>query len=121
MKKQFCLILLALVVGLNYVDADGEGNKVPLVCKPIKTDGEIPPLPKSPIQIPLVYLDGNVLTFDEALEGTTVQLLDEDENVIFSDSIDVNQTSLVLPSTLSGTYELQIVYGSIIFYCYIEL
>ena len=121
MKKQFCLILLALAIGLNYAKADGEGSNVPLECKPIKTGDELPPLPKSPIQIPMVYLDGNVLSFDAALEGCTVQLLDEDEIVVFSDFIEENQTSLVLPSTLSGTYELQIVCGNIIFYAIIEL
>ena len=77
--------------------------------------------PKSPILIPEVYLNANVLTFDEALEGTTVQLIDEDEFVVFSDFIEENQTSIVFPATLSGTYELQIVCGAITFYCYIEL
>ena len=121
MKKKFCLILLALVVGLNYVEADGEGNSVPLVCKPIKTDGELPPLPKSPIQIPVVYLDGNVLTFDEALKGATIQLLDEEDAVVFSHFIEENEDSLTFPSTLTGTYELQIIRGALTFYCYIEL
>ncbi len=121
MKKQFCLILLALTIGLNYAKADGEGSNVPLECKPIKTSDELPPLPKSPIQIPVVYLDGNVLTFDAALEGCTVQLLDEEETVVSSDFIEENQTSLVLPSTLSGTYELQIICGDVIFYAFIVL
>ena len=77
--------------------------------------------PKSPILIPEVYLNGNVLTFDEALEGTTVQLLDEDDTIVFSDFIEENQTSIVFPATLTGTYELKIVMGSITFYCEIEL
>ena len=74
------------------------------------------PRPKSPILVPEVYLNGNVLTFDEALEGTTVQLLDEDDTIVFSDFIEENQTSVVFPTTLTGTYELQIVMGSITFY-----
>ena len=62
-----------------------------------------------------------MLTFDESLEGCTVRLLDEDETVVFSDFIEENQTSIVFPTALSGTYELQIICGSITFYCYIEL
>ena len=77
--------------------------------------------PKSPVLVPEVYLNGNVLTFDEALEGTTVQLLDEDDIVVFSDFIEENQTSIVFPTTLSGYYKLQIVFDDITFYCYIEL
>ena len=49
------------------------------------------------------------------------QLVDEDEAVVFSDSIAENQTSLVLPASLTGTFELQIVTDQYIFYCEIEL
>lgn len=78
-------------------------------------------LPKSPILIPEVYLNGYVLSFDEALEGTTVQLLDEDDNVVFSDFIEENQTSIVFPTTLFGSYKLLIVCSDITFYCEIQL
>ena len=98
---------------------------LPLIVKPgVPGDDNIPGgnvKPKSPILVPVVYLDGNVLSFDESLEGCTVQLLDENENIVFSHSIEENQTSVTFPGTLSGTYELQIVRGSITFYCYIEL
>ncbi len=77
--------------------------------------------PKSPILIPEVYLNGNVLTFDEALEGTTVQLLDEDDTIVFSDFIEENQTSIVFPTTLFGSYKLLILCSNITFYCEIEL
>lgn len=79
------------------------------------------PLPKSPVQIPEVYLDGHTLSFDAAIEGCEVRLLDANENVIFTDFIEENQTLLILPSTLTGTFELQIIRGNIIFYCEIEL
>ncbi|MBQ8051871.1 MAG: hypothetical protein IJ197_09930 [Bacteroidaceae bacterium] len=118
------LIYLSVFIGLlsspttSYADG---GEPVPLTVKPTNTGSEQTPLAKSPILVPEVYLDGNVLTFDEALEGCTVRLLDEDETVVFSDFIEENQTSIVFPATLSGTYELQIICGSITFYCYIEL
>ena len=77
--------------------------------------------PKSPILVPEVYLNGNVLTFDEALEGTTVQLLDEDDTIVFSDFIEENQTSIVFPTTLFGSYKLFIICSNITFYCEIGL
>ena len=121
MKKKL-LYFVMFVFTMTTMSADPEnGSNVPLVYRPIKT-GDIQTQPlKSPIEIPTVYLDGNVLTFDAALEGCTVRLLDEDETVVFSDFIEENQTSLVLPSALSGTYELQIVCGDIMFYAFIEL
>ena len=79
------------------------------------------PLPKFPILIPEVYLDGHTLSFDAAIEGCEVRLLDANENVVFTDFIEENQTSLILPSTLTGIFELQIIRGNIIFYCEIEL
>lgn len=97
------------------------GNDSPIPFKVINTGGQHDPFPKSPIQIPEVYLNGDTLTFDNTIEGCEVRLLDANENVIFTDSIEENQTDLTFPSSLSGTYELQIICGSITFYCYIEL
>lgn len=77
--------------------------------------------PKTPILIPEVYLNGNVLTFDEAIEGSTVQLWDEDDTIVFSDFIEENQTSIVFPTTLFGSYKLLIVCSDITFYCEIGL
>ena len=77
---------------------------------------------RNPIEIPQVGQIGHTLYFHDAIiEGYTVQILDEDETVVFSDFIEENQTSLALPSALSGTYELQIVCGDIMFYAFIEL
>ena len=124
MKKLFSIVALMFTMSLAtvYLTAAGtEEQPVPLAVKQTKPTGGHNPLPKSPTEIPEVYLSGNVLTFDAALEGCTVQLLDEDETLVFFDSIEENQTSLVLPSYLSGTYELQIIRGSIMFYAFIEL
>ncbi len=120
-KKIFLLFALAVVLGTQVAVSSLEEELLTFIIKP--TDpGDIHSLPtKAPVQFPVVYLTGNVLSFDSAIEGCTIQLLDESETVVFSDFIGENQTSLVLPSTLSGTYELQIVCGNIIFYAIIEL
>ena len=121
MKKCLCLIACLLTVTFMFAQTGGGENNTPIPFKVINTGGQHDPLPKTPIQIPEVYLDGHALSFDAAIEGCTVRLLDEDEYIVFTDFIEENQTSLLLPSTLTGTFELQIICGNIIFYCEIEL
>lgn len=117
--------MMTLSSSVCYIHADGDPDPLPLTILPGPGDDNVPiggnPRPKSPIQVPEVYLDSHTLSFDAALEGCTVRLLDEDEYIIFTDFIEENQTSLLLPSTLMGTFELQIICGNIIFYCEIEL
>ena len=98
----------------------GEPTK-PLPLKPTNQGGAYNPFPRGPIAIPEVYLEDNELSFDSSLEGCTVRLLDEDETVVFTVVISTGQTSVTFPTTLTGTYELQIVSGDLIFYGYIEL
>lgn len=119
-KKLFIILMLLVPLTTMCVLADGD-DPTPLPIKPTNPGDIHDQLPKSPILIPEVYLNGNVLTFDEALEGTTVQLLDEDDIVVFSDFIEENQTSIVFPTTLSGYYKLLIVCDDITFYCEIQL
>ncbi len=45
----------------------------------------------------------------------------KNDNVVYSTVIATGTTSLVIPSTLSGEYEIQIIQGNISFYGYIEL
>ena len=125
MRKRIFILLLMMTISSSACYIYADGNPTPLALNIIRpgdhTGSGGNAHPKSPIQIPEVYLDGHTLSFDAAIEGCTVRLLDEDENVIFSDFIEENQTSLILPSTLTGIFELQIIRGNIIFYCEIEL
>ena len=108
-------------MGTSFAGSTGGGGSLPIHIKPTNP-GDLGNQPaRGSIVIPEVYLDGNTLSFDSTIEGCTVQLLDEDETVVYSSVISVGQTTLVLPSTLSGEFELQIVSGDITFYCYIEL
>ena len=53
--------------------------------------------------------DENVLTLPAFDEGFTLQLLDEDETVIYSTYIPASTTQVVLPSTLSGEFEIRLI------------
>ena len=45
----------------------------------------------------------------------------KNNNVVYSKVIPINTANLVIPSTLSGEYEIQIIQGNISFYGFIEL
>ena len=75
--------------------------------------------PRSAILIPQVEIEDNVLNFNTPIDGYTLRLLDEDGYVVFTTIIPIGTTSMVLPSYLSGEYEIQIIQGNLCFYGYI--
>ena len=66
--------------------------------------------------VPEVNIEDNTLTFYTPCDGCVLRLLDENDNVVYSTVIPTGTTSIVLPSYLSGNYEIQIVQGNIYFY-----
>lgn len=77
--------------------------------------------PRSPILTPEVEIDGFTLTFYTPCDGCTLRLLDENDTVVYSTVIPTGTTSLVLPSYLSGEFEIQILQGTLCFWGYIYL
>ena len=65
--------------------------------------------------------DNYVLTIPAFEDDYTLELRDEDDNVVYSTVIPTGTTSLFLPSYLSGNYEIQIIQGNLCFYGYIIL
>ena len=53
--------------------------------------------------------DENVLTLPAFEEGFTLQLLDEDETVVYSTYVPAGTTQVILPTTLSGEFELRLI------------
>ena len=74
---------------------------------------------RNPILVPEVDIEDYTLTFDDSCLGCELRLVDGNDNVVYTTTITSN--TLVLPSTLSGEYELQIISGIYCFYGYIEL
>ena len=52
--------------------------------------------------------DENVFTLAATPEDYTLVLLDEDGEVVYTDTLPSGSTMFVLPSTLSGSYELRL-------------
>ena len=74
------------------------------------------PLQKDPLEVPSISLDDHTLYFDTSCDGCTLNIVDSNDVVVYTTVIPVGMTSLVLPSTLSGEYELQIIQGNYCFY-----
>ncbi len=74
-----------------------------------------------PVQPPFVYIEDCTLSFNAFEDDCAIQLLDENEVVVFSNMIPAGTTSFLLPTTLEGEYQIQLIYGNFIFTGYIEL
>lgn len=78
-------------------------------------------LPKTPVLPPSVSLDDYTLYFNTPCDGCTLNIVDENYVVVYTLVIPSGTTSLVLPSTLSGKYELQLIRGNYLFWGVITL
>ena len=129
MKKKVLTIAAILCMAFSAPTsafADGEPEQVELQVSiedpttPIGGPRKAPPCP-SAVQIPTVFLDGFTLYFDEPCNGCTLQLVDEDEEIVYSVVLPNGTTEWELPEFASGEYELQIIRGKYCFYGWIEV
>lgn len=118
-KKSIIISLLAAMLSLGNVSVYAEPESIDLEYEDPLLGGLGPN--KSPITIPDIGLEDYILYFYTPCDGCTLRLLDENDHVVYSTVIATGTTSLVLPSTLSGEYEIQIIQGNICFYGYINL
>ena len=74
---------------------------------------------KSPVIVPELSIEDYTLTFSTPCYGWTLTLVDENDDVAYTTII--TSDSLVLPSTLSGDYQLRLIPndGNIYFYGYV--
>jgi hypothetical protein len=77
--------------------------------------------PKSPIQPPTVYIEDYTLLFAVDHPDYILNIMDEDGAVVYSTVVYSTQTQVVLPSTLSGDYEIELVMGNWLFSGWINL
>ena len=70
---------------------------------------------------PKVYIDDYTLLFEVNHPEYVLNIKDENDNVVYSTVVSSTQTQVVLPSTLSGTYEIQLVVNNLQFKGWINL
>ena len=77
--------------------------------------------PKTPITAPTVYIDDYTLLFEASHPEYVLYIKDENDNVVYSTVVSSTQTQVVLPSTLSGDYQIELVMGYWLFTGWINL
>lgn len=77
--------------------------------------------PRGPVDVPTVYLDDYTLTFETSHPEYVLYIKDENERVLYSTIVTSATTEVVLPSTLSGDYEIDLFMNEWYFWGYIEL
>ena len=107
---------MALLVATTIAKAD----PTPLPLTPIKTDPQNGGSQRSPVLMPVFYLDDYTLTASDYTVGSTVELLDANDNVVFSTYIYI-EGDINLPTTLAGTYTIKVNRGGMTFVGEIEL
>jgi hypothetical protein len=77
--------------------------------------------PKTPITAPKVYIDDYTLLFEANHPEYVLNIKDEGDNVVYTTTVYSTQTQVVLPSILSGDYQIELVMGYWLFTGYITL
>lgn len=79
--------------------------------------------PKSPIEIPVVYIDDYSLSFESIHSDYILIIKDADGEVVYTAVVYSTMTQVTLPSILFGEYQLSLVpFASTYYYMgYIEL
>lgn len=76
---------------------------------------------RSPMRPPVVYIEDYTLTFAVDHPDYMLTVKDEDGAVVYTTTIFSAETEVLLPSTLSGDYEIQLTMGNWVFTGWIEL
>jgi hypothetical protein len=112
-KKIFIMLLSGFLCQSIYAG----GDDVHFYVSIIDHSSTIPGGSKSPIHPLTATLEDHTLTFYSPFaEIVSVELLDEDENVVYTDWLASGQTTLTFPDTLTGEYTICLTIGSV---CYI--
>lgn len=128
MKKRLLMLLLVIAglsVSKSIAKVCDDLIEVDLQVGILHPYGSGNPLPKSPINPPCASLDDHTFYINGEHSGYTLYLVDnsgDEPDVVYQVVIPAGVNAVVLPATLSGTYELQLHNGgTFYFYTAIEL
>ena len=71
--------------------------------------------PKTPVTVPKVYIEDYTLSFGINHPEYTLIIKDESDNVVYTTTVFSTQNDVILPSTLSGNYQIELVMGNWLF------
>lgn len=113
-KILFCISALFCLSSFVYA-----GNGVPLnyQIKGTSHQGN----PKSPVCTWYINQDGSVLTMSATPCDYTLNLYDEDDELVYSEFVPAGTTMIVLPTTLIGLFEVRFETDTYYYYGYITI
>ena len=107
-------LFFILACALYYNSVAFAGELIPLTFTKIEETSGGNGHPKAPIPKiapPNLYIEGHVLSFPDEHGEYTLNIKDEDGNVVYSTFVSSDTTLVTLPSTLSGDYEVELIIG----------
>lgn len=118
MKKLLLMIVCAFMLSTNLWAKQ-------LVPLSVNIDDDEKPLGhghgKSSIEVPQVFIDDYTLSFEANHPEYMLNIKDEDGYVAYMTVVYPAETQIILPSTLSGDYEIELVVGNLLFTGWINL
>ena len=73
------------------------------------------------MQVPKVYIDDYTLLFEANHPEYVLNIKDEDGNVVYTTVVYSTQTQVILPSTLSGDYVIELAVDNLLYTGWINL
>ena len=121
MKKLLLMIASAFMLSTS----SWAWELVPLVPLPVQIDDDDRPIGnghgRPAIEAPLVYIEDHILTFEADHPDYVLIIKDENDQQVYTTPVYSVQTEVILPSTLSGNYEINLVMGNWLFAGWIYL
>ncbi len=117
MKNLQLLIFGALLMSTNAFSQE----IIHFMCSTIDEKPISHGTPKSPIQPPVVYIDDYTLTFSADHPEYVLTIKNEESEVVYTTVVSSAETQVLLPTTLSGEYQIELAMGNWLFTGWIEL
>lgn len=127
MKKLFfCLFSILVLTSFTTpecCEVQDLPEDVPLTAERIQNGNLGSQYPQMPVQAPSASIDDHIFYINSSHPDCVVQLVDvDDETVVYYETqVSSATSSVVLPSTYSGDYIIQILWGDWRFWGYIYL
>ena len=115
---------ILLVFSLLMATMTSFGSQIPVDLQTGYIDpneGKTTLRPKVPMRPPVVCIEDYTLSFSAGHADYELTIRDEDDNVVYTTPVWSAQTEVVLPSTLSGDYQIELITGNWMFTGYIAL
>ena len=126
MKKNILLVVIigvALTILPQPLSAQdgGDEEEIEFSVTGVDPDPIEPGYPKTPVLLPHLWQNGYLLDFHGTHADYVLRIVDATDNVVYFAVVPSYQAQIWLPTTLSGTYRIELISGNLLFYGYISL